>query len=66
MRAIGHFVNPHYQRYDKMRHAGVPMDKAVAKPIPLAERDAWQVRWGKLDMCTDYLTISADKPAARS
>jgi microcystin synthetase protein McyJ len=66
MRAIGHFVNPHYQRYDKMRHAGVPMEKAVVQPIPQAERDAWQARWGKLGMCTEYLIISADKPAARS
>jgi microcystin synthetase protein McyJ len=66
MRSIGHFVNPHYQRYDKMRHAGVPMEKAVVQPIPQAERDAWQARWGKLGMLTDYLIISADKPAARS
>jgi microcystin synthetase protein McyJ len=65
MREIGQFVNPHYQRYDKMRHAGVPMEKAVVQPIPQAERDAWKARWDKLGMCTDYLIISADKPAAR-
>jgi microcystin synthetase protein McyJ len=63
MRSIGHFVNPHHQRYAKMRHAGVPMDQAVVQPIPAAERDAYQARWSKLGMLTDYLIISADKPA---
>jgi microcystin synthetase protein McyJ len=66
MRSIGHFVNPHYERYTKMRQAGVPMEKAVVQPIPQAERDAWQARWSKLGMTTDYLIISADKPATRT
>jgi hypothetical protein len=65
MQSIGHFVNPHYQRYDKMRLAGVPMDKAVVQPIPQAERDAWQTRWSKFGFLTDYMIISADKPAVR-
>jgi len=65
MRSIGHFVNPHHQKYAKMRHAGVPMEQAVVQPIPQAERDAWQARWSKLGMLTDYLIISAEKPAAR-
>jgi microcystin synthetase protein McyJ len=65
MRSIGHFVNPHYDRYNKLRLAGVPMEEAIVQPIPQAERDAWQARWSQLGMCTDYLIISADKPAAR-
>ena len=66
MRSIGQFVNPQYQRYHRMRNAGMPMEKAVVRPIPQAERDAWQARWSKLGMLTDYLIISADKPAARA
>jgi microcystin synthetase protein McyJ len=66
LRSIGHFVNPHFHTYDRMRHTGVPMEKAVIQPIPEAERDAWQARWSKLGMTTDYLIISADKPAART
>jgi microcystin synthetase protein McyJ len=66
MRSIGHFVNPQYQRYDKMRLAGVPMEKAIVPPLSQAERDAWQTRWSKWGFLTDYMIISADKPAARS
>jgi hypothetical protein len=66
MRSIGHFVHPHYARYTKLRNTGVPMEKAIVQPIPQAERDAWQARWSKLGMCTDYLIISADKPVART
>jgi microcystin synthetase protein McyJ len=62
MRSIGHFVHPHYQQYNKLRHAGVPMEQAVVRPIPQAERDAYQARWSKAGMLTDYLIISADKP----
>jgi microcystin synthetase protein McyJ len=66
MRSIGHFVNPHHQQYAKMRHAGVRMEEAVVQPIEQADRDAWQARWSKLGMLTDYLIISADKPATQS
>jgi microcystin synthetase protein McyJ len=66
MRSIGHFVHPHYQRYDKMRQAGASMAEAVVQPIPQAERDAHQARWSKQGMLTDYLIISADKPSART
>jgi hypothetical protein len=53
MRWIGQFVNPHHQRYAKLRHAGVPLEKAVVQPIPRAERDAWRARGSKLGMLTD-------------
>jgi microcystin synthetase protein McyJ len=65
MHSVGHFVNPHHQRYAKLRKAGVQMEKAIVEPIAQADRDAWQARWSKLGMLTDYLIISADKPAAR-
>jgi microcystin synthetase protein McyJ len=65
MRSVGQFVNPHHQRYAKMRKAGVPMEQAIVEPIAQADRDAWEARWAKLGMLTDYLIISADKPAAR-
>ena len=66
MRSIGHFVNPHPQAYAKMRHDGVSMEEAVVSPIPEADRNAWQEKWAKRVMHTDYLIISADKPAART
>ncbi|HTU61642.1 MAG TPA: hypothetical protein VMF89_24470, partial [Polyangiales bacterium] len=60
------FVNPQYQRYNKLRASGLSMEQAIVEPLSEAERDAWQARWSQLGMCTDYLIISADKPVVRS
>jgi hypothetical protein len=65
MRSIGHFVNPQHQRYAEMRRAGKSMEEAIVEPMSTAEREASQAFGDKLGMNTDYLIISADKPAAR-
>jgi microcystin synthetase protein McyJ len=65
MRSIGHFVNPQHQRYAELRRAGKSMEEAIVEPMSKAEQEASQAFGDRLGMNTDYLIISADKPAAR-
>ena len=64
MRSIGHFVNPQHQRYAALRRAGKSMEEAIVEPMSAEEQAASQAFGDKLGMNTDYLIISADKPAA--